>query len=220
MYAAMLNNRATVNVPVLPPRERRRPVETGARLQLQAVREGRRRAREIDTVLRQSLTGLEADQERLGRAAQRLASVRASLESAADALRAGECTSPPAAPDPDPPPELVDPISHGPMDSPVRARDGHAYDRESIEQWFRCCRRSGRPETSPLTNLPLASDDLQPCPKLRAARHAWLTRLAKESKPVAAKQPPFRLRRRGLREALRLLRGSRTEVASARELCR
>ena len=48
------------------------------------------------------------------------------------------------------------PITHSIMKDPVTTSDGHTYDRNSIERWFR------NRTTSPLTNLPLADTSLTP----------------------------------------------------------
>jgi hypothetical protein len=57
---------------------------------------------------------------------------------------------------------FLDPISLDIMNDPVRAADGHTYERASIQEWFRTLRANTRPLTSPLTNQTLASDTLTP----------------------------------------------------------
>ncbi|CAE7033450.1 PUB51 [Symbiodinium sp. CCMP2592] len=54
------------------------------------------------------------------------------------------------------------PITQDLMEDPVVASDGTSYERRAIEHWLQSHR------TSPLTNLPLASDDLIPNNALRS----------------------------------------------------
>lgn len=42
------------------------------------------------------------------------------------------------------------------MEDPVKAADGHTYERYAIEEWFE------KASTSPMTNLPVASKVLMP----------------------------------------------------------
>jgi hypothetical protein len=62
---------------------------------------------------------------------------------------------------------FLDPISLDIMNDPVRAVDGHTYDRGSIEAWFKTLRTNRKPLRSPLTNLPLSSEALTPNEKIK-----------------------------------------------------
>ena len=54
----------------------------------------------------------------------------------------------------DPPKELICPLSLDLFEDPVFAADGHVYEREAIEHWFR-----RKPTAiSPLSNAPIATD--------------------------------------------------------------
>lgn len=61
---------------------------------------------------------------------------------------------------------LIDPISHEIMRDPVTAEDGHTYERDAIEKWFKSCHQQRKPVTSPLTNKPI-SESLFPNISLR-----------------------------------------------------
>ncbi|CAE7760269.1 PUB51 [Symbiodinium sp. CCMP2456] len=63
------------------------------------------------------------------------------------------------------------PITQDLMEDPVVASDGTSYERRAIEHWLQSHR------TSPLTNLPLASDDLIPNNALRSVIQEFLSRL-------------------------------------------
>jgi len=64
--------------------------------------------------------------------------------------------------------ELCCPISHELMQNPVVASDGHTYERDEIEHWFRVCRHRGDAlPTSPMTNTTLNSTRLEPDDRLR-----------------------------------------------------
>jgi len=66
----------------------------------------------------------------------------------------------------DAPPEFLCPVSQTLMVDPVKTADGNIYDRPSILEWFATFTQGTAP-TSPLTNLPLASLDLDPQGPLR-----------------------------------------------------
>lgn len=59
--------------------------------------------------------------------------------------------------------DLFCPLSHEFMQDPVLTPYGHSYDRKSITDWLRTH------QTDPITNQPLALDDLRPCNTLKAA---------------------------------------------------
>eukprot|EP00756_Hemistasia_phaeocysticola_P045644 Hpha_TRINITY_DN19391_c0_g1::TRINITY_DN19391_c0_g1_i1::g.81135::m.81135 len=194
----------------------------GRRSQLAAVREGQRRASRLGHRLAASLNDLGGQERRLGEASARLRALREQLDEAARCLTTeGESKVEEEPAGVDPPEELLCPIAYTAMKSPVRTRDGHAYDRRAIEAWFQACRREGRGLVSPLTNLPLPSSELTPCPRLRAVRARWLSGASQSAVRVpsppaasgAACGPPVRIRMRGLPEALHALRGSRETVA-------
>jgi U-box domain len=60
------------------------------------------------------------------------------------------------------PDELLCPIAREVMVNPVFTADGHTYERDQIEEWFRSCDRRGVAVTSPKTGSPLASRVLTP----------------------------------------------------------
>ena len=60
------------------------------------------------------------------------------------------------------------PISQSMMRDPVVTVDGQSYERKNIEQWFKMCKDSKEPISSPL-RAPLASDLLVPNNSLRRA---------------------------------------------------
>ena len=60
------------------------------------------------------------------------------------------------------------PISQSMMRDPVVTVDGQSYERKNIEQWFKMCKDSKEPISSPL-RAPLASDLLVPNNSLRHA---------------------------------------------------
>ena len=62
--------------------------------------------------------------------------------------------------------DFICPISHGIMHDPVFADDGHSYERESIQGWFRTCRERGWPISSPWTRAPI-SENLRENPDLK-----------------------------------------------------
>ena len=85
----------------------------------------------------------DADFQRFGPVADIRAAVREAF-SADLVLEAGG----------DPPKELICPLSLDLFEDPVFAVDGHVYEREAIERWF----RGRNAATSPLTNAPIATD--------------------------------------------------------------
>jgi len=76
------------------------------------------------------------------------------------------------------PDELFCPITYTMMRDPVRALDGHVYERLAITRWF------AQRVTSPMTGAALASTDLVPQEALRARIYAWA--LAKRATPEGA----------------------------------
>ncbi|XP_071685749.1 U-box domain-containing protein 33-like [Rutidosis leptorrhynchoides] len=64
---------------------------------------------------------------------------------------------------------FICPISQETMQDPVVAADGYTYEAEVLQGWF----DSGH-DTSPMTNLKLASTDLVPNHALRSAIQEWL----------------------------------------------
>lgn len=72
--------------------------------------------------------------------------------------------------DTDVPDSFKCPITHECMSDPVILRDGHTYDRVSIESWFSSNRR-----TSPVTNLPLNDMTMVPNHALRNAIEEFKT---------------------------------------------
>ncbi|KAJ8599085.1 hypothetical protein CTAYLR_009652 [Chrysophaeum taylorii] len=61
------------------------------------------------------------------------------------------------------PSEFLCPITHGLMREPVRARDGHTYEKLAIERWF------AQRATSPLTGSSLESTSVEALPELQMA---------------------------------------------------
>ncbi|CAE8723234.1 unnamed protein product, partial [Polarella glacialis] len=80
------------------------------------------------------------------------------------------------------PPCFRCPISQDVMKDPVITVDGHTYERKSIEEWFNQGRR-----TSPLTNLPLDSQELLPNLVMRQAVADFAARLAPEMRRLKKK---------------------------------
>ncbi len=67
------------------------------------------------------------------------------------------------------------------FEDPVNCADGYTYSRRAITQWLQCGH-----STSPITNLPLSSSDLQPNYHLRSDAMEWReARQAHGSKHVA-----------------------------------
>jgi len=67
------------------------------------------------------------------------------------------------------------PISLEYMENPVVTADGQVYENEFIRRHFRTRRRSGRPVTSPCTNVQLPSEALLPLPLLKRVIEIYLT---------------------------------------------
>lgn len=63
------------------------------------------------------------------------------------------------------------PINKEILHDPVQTVDGMTYERGCIERWFQLC--GGRP-VAPLTNLPLASDEVMPNVALKGAIEEYL----------------------------------------------
>lgn len=74
------------------------------------------------------------------------------------------------------PNDYLCPISHEIMSDPVVAKDGHTYDRSSIEKWFKT---KGKP-ISPKTNKELSSEELVPNYSLRSIIQDFKENLKKE----------------------------------------
>lgn len=72
----------------------------------------------------------------------------------------------------EPPPELTCCITGALMRDPVTAVDGHSYEREAIEAWFKRFELGEKP-TSPMTNQKLASRRLIPSHNLRSQSLNW-----------------------------------------------
>jgi len=72
------------------------------------------------------------------------------------------------------PDSFICPVSAGIMVDPVATVDGCAYERESIEQWFRERRQHSQPITSPITGLELPSATLMPLLALQRAIEAYM----------------------------------------------
>ena len=54
--------------------------------------------------------------------------------------------------------DFICPISGGLMHDPVLADDGHSYERESIQHWFRSCQDRRLRVTSPWTRAPMSTN--------------------------------------------------------------
>mmetsp|Transcript_8158 Transcript_8158/g.24426 ORF Transcript_8158/g.24426 Transcript_8158/m.24426 type:complete len:680 (+) Transcript_8158:327-2366(+) len=85
----------------------------------------------------------------------------AMLADAASALATKDDELPPL------PDELFCPITYAMMRDPVRAADGHVYDRLAITRWF------AQRLASPMTGAALASAELEALPELRDRIYAW-----------------------------------------------
>eukprot|EP00927_Polykrikos_kofoidii_P053911 TRINITY_DN48431_c0_g1_i1.p1 TRINITY_DN48431_c0_g1~~TRINITY_DN48431_c0_g1_i1.p1 ORF type:complete len:811 (-),score=142.23 TRINITY_DN48431_c0_g1_i1:208-2640(-) len=72
------------------------------------------------------------------------------------------------------PDSFMCPISAGIMVDPVATVDGCAYERDSIERWFRERRQHGQQITSPITGLELPSATLMPLLALQRAIEVYL----------------------------------------------
>ena len=70
------------------------------------------------------------------------------------------------------PNEYLCPISMNIMEEPVMAADGHTYDKQYIEQWFRICAHSGIYK-SPKTNAILGNTNLVPNHNVRNLIEDW-----------------------------------------------
>eukprot|EP01006_Ploeotia_vitrea_P058469 TRINITY_DN6948_c0_g1_i1.p1 TRINITY_DN6948_c0_g1~~TRINITY_DN6948_c0_g1_i1.p1 ORF type:complete len:1050 (+),score=160.55 TRINITY_DN6948_c0_g1_i1:228-3152(+) len=70
--------------------------------------------------------------------------------------------------------EFLDPITLEIIVDPVKAADGHTYERESIEKWF------SRKKISPKTNEVVANTELAPNSELADAIHDWKAKIFKE----------------------------------------
>ena len=70
-------------------------------------------------------------------------------------------------PDDDLPDELFCPITYTMMRDPVRATDGHVYERLAITRWF------AQRLTSPMTGAALESPELTPVDDLRERVYRW-----------------------------------------------
>ena len=75
------------------------------------------------------------------------------------------------------PPEYLCPITHEILRDPVVAGDGHTYERESIERWFKSGRSNLR---SPVTNELLSSVEVVPNILLRNLIVGYCTGLGNE----------------------------------------
>ena len=72
-----------------------------------------------------------------------------------------------------PPPELVCPIGQVLFHDPVLACDGHCYEREEIENWFRKANLQGIRISSPITGAPLEDSTLTPNLTIRYMAHEF-----------------------------------------------
>jgi len=72
-----------------------------------------------------------------------------------------------------PPPELVCPIRQVLFHDPVLACDGHCYEREEIENWFRKATLQGIPISSPITGARLEDSTLTPNLTIRYMAHEF-----------------------------------------------
>lgn len=71
---------------------------------------------------------------------------------------------------------FVCPLTKEIMRDPVTLENGHTFEREAIEKWFRECREKGRKPTCPLTLKELHSLDLNPSIALRNTIEEWTKR--------------------------------------------
>ncbi|KAH8054595.1 hypothetical protein JL721_10479 [Aureococcus anophagefferens] len=94
-----------------------------------------------------------------------------------------EDAAPPVEDDDDLPDELFCPITYTMMRDPVRASDGHVYERLAITRWF------AQRLTSPMTGAALADGALEPQDALRERIYDWA--VARRGAPRAATTSPF-----------------------------
>ncbi|KAK6939213.1 U-box domain [Dillenia turbinata] len=71
---------------------------------------------------------------------------------------------------------FVCPLTKQVMQDPVTIENGHTFEHEAIEKWFRECRESGRKPVCPLTLKELRSTDLNPSIALRHTIEEWSAR--------------------------------------------
>lgn len=71
---------------------------------------------------------------------------------------------------------FVCPLTKLVMRDPVTLENGHTFEREAIEKWFRECRESGRRPVCPLTLKELRSTELSPSLALRNTIEEWTSR--------------------------------------------
>ncbi|PKA53986.1 U-box domain-containing protein 44 [Apostasia shenzhenica] len=71
---------------------------------------------------------------------------------------------------------FVCPLTKQVMRDPVTIENGHTFEREAIERWFRECKDSGRRPCCPLTLKELSSTDLNPSIALRHTIEEWTQR--------------------------------------------
>jgi len=71
---------------------------------------------------------------------------------------------------------FVCPLTKQVMSDPVTLENGHTFEREAIEKWFKECRESGRKLVCPLTQKELRSTELNPSMALRNTIEEWTAR--------------------------------------------
>jgi hypothetical protein len=83
------------------------------------------------------------------------------------------------------PDEFICPISQDIMIDPVKASDGHTYDRDQISAWFNAGHRN-----SPLSNVVLTNLNLQPNVQLRQAIQSFIARTGRSlPRPLQIQAP-------------------------------
>ncbi|KAL9358266.1 hypothetical protein Peur_051519 [Populus x canadensis] len=71
---------------------------------------------------------------------------------------------------------FVCPLTNQVMSDPVTLENGHTFEREAIEKWFKECRESGSKLVCPLTLKELRSTELNPSMALRNTIEEWTAR--------------------------------------------
>ncbi|XP_078429503.1 U-box domain-containing protein 44-like [Wolffia australiana] len=71
---------------------------------------------------------------------------------------------------------FICPLTGKVMRDPVTLENGHTFEREAIEKWFRECQEEGRKIICPLTRKQLHSVDLNPSIALRNTIEEWTKR--------------------------------------------
>jgi len=71
---------------------------------------------------------------------------------------------------------FVCPLTKQVMSDPVTLENGHTFEREAIEKWFKECRESGSKMVCPLTLKELRSTELNPSMALQNTIEEWTAR--------------------------------------------